>query len=97
MRIISTTHLKKFSEKNPQSEAQLSLIIKEFKNTSFENVNQIKNHFPYVSVLKNNRIVLNVHGNDFRLVLKINYSVQIVYVRFIGTHVAYDKIDANNI
>jgi mRNA interferase HigB len=97
MRIISTKKLKDFSEEFPQCGKQLNMIVKDFKKEFFENVNQVKNHFPYLSVLKDNRIVLNVHGNDFRLVLKINYKMQQAYVRFIGTHAEYDKIDANTV
>lgn len=97
MRLITTKKLKDFSEKHPQSGAQLNLIVKGFKKEFFESVNQVKDYFPYLSVLKDNRIVLNVHGNDYRLVLKINYGLQIVYVRFIGTHAEYDKINANKI
>ncbi|MDA3892720.1 MAG: type II toxin-antitoxin system HigB family toxin [Salinivirgaceae bacterium] len=97
MRIISTTKLKQFSVKHPQSGAQLNLIVKEFKTEFFENVNQIKQCFPYISVLKDNRIVMNVHGNDYRLVLWINYGAQVALVKFIGTHAEYDKIDANKV
>lgn len=97
MRIISITKLKQFSVKHPQSGKQLNLIVKEFKKEFFENVSQVNNHFPYISVLKDNRIVMNIHGNDYRLVLWINYGAQVALVKFIGTHAEYDKIDVNKI
>jgi len=46
-------------------------------------------------VLKGRRIVFNIGGNKFRLVVKINYAYRVMYVRFVGTHVQYDEIDAN--
>lgn len=97
MRIITTQKLKQFSIKHPQSGAQLNLIVNCFKKAFFENANQIKDHFPYISILKDNRIVFNVCGNKYRLVLKINYHAQVGYIKFIGTHAEYDKIDANTI
>jgi mRNA interferase HigB len=97
MRIISLKTLKDFSEIHPQCGKQLNLIKKDLQKKFFENANQLKEHFPYISLLKDNRVVFNVHGNDYRLVLKINYNYQVAYVRFIGTHADYDKIDANKV
>jgi mRNA interferase HigB len=97
MNVVSVKRLKEFSVKHPQSGKSLNLIVKDLKKEFFENVNQLKDHFPYISILKDNRVVFNVHGNDYRLVLKINYKAQIAFVRFIGTHAEYDKIDANKI
>lgn len=62
-----------------------------------KNPNQLKDYFPNVSFLNDNRVVLNIHGNDYRMVVKINYKAKIVFVRFLGTHAEYDKIDANKI
>ncbi len=97
MRIITRKTLDGFIKEHPQSGEQLSLIIYTLKKMFFENVNQVKEHFPNVSVLKDNRVVFNVHGNKYRLVLKFNYKMKTVFVRFIGTHAEYDKIDANTI
>jgi len=49
------------------------------------------------SILPNNRVVFNIRGNHYRLVVQIHYNTQIVYIRFIGTHVEYDQIDATTI
>jgi mRNA interferase HigB len=97
MRIITPSRLNGFAKENPRCGNQLKLIITEFKKSNFENANQLKEHFPYLSVLKNNRIVLNINRNMYRLVLEINYKSQVAFVRFIGTHAMYDKIDANTI
>ena len=54
-------------------------------------------YYRTASVLPNNRIVFNIKGNDYRLVTAINYDFGIIYIRFIGTHKEYDKINAEEI
>ena len=49
------------------------------------------------SILNENRIIFNIKGNSYRLIAKINYEYQMVWIRFIGTHAEYDKINANTI
>lgn len=55
---------------------------------------EIKKTYRNASILPNNRVVFNIKGNTYRLVLAVNYAYGIVYIRFIGTHHDYDKIDA---
>jgi mRNA interferase HigB len=55
---------------------------------------QVKNQYANASVIANNRIVFNIKGNDYRLIVAIAYKTQFVYVKFIGTHAEYDKVDA---
>ena len=55
---------------------------------------EVKDQYRSASILKNNRIVFNIAGNKYRLVVRINYSSKNVFMRFIGTHPEYDKIDA---
>ena len=57
----------------------------------------VKQDFRNASILKDGRVVFNIAGNKYRLVVWINYHYRVVYVRFIGTHTQYDKIDANTI
>jgi mRNA interferase HigB len=58
---------------------------------------EIKDKYRNASILKNNRVVFNICGNKYRLIVKINYEVQIVFIRFVGTHKEYDKINAEEI
>ena len=76
---------------------QLTLLDNDLKKEKFKNLNQVKDFFPYVSLLKDNRVVFNVHGNKYRVIVKFNFEMNICYVRFVGTHAEYDKIDANTI
>jgi mRNA interferase HigB len=57
----------------------------------------IKSDYPSASILGDNRVVFNIKGNHYRLVVKINYAFSLVWIRFIGTHAAYDRIDATTI
>ncbi|HRN42156.1 MAG TPA: type II toxin-antitoxin system HigB family toxin, partial [Vicingus sp.] len=57
----------------------------------------VKKTYANASILKDSRIVLNIKGNDYRLIVKFNFDKQWAFINFIGTHVEYDKIDANTI
>ena len=60
-------------------------------------MNALKTQCPNASILKDNRIVFNIKGNNYRLIVKFNFEFQICWIRFIGTHAEYDKINANEI
>jgi mRNA interferase HigB len=94
MRIISVKKLKEFWESGyADSEQPLKVWYQIFKQNSFSNPNEIKRLFPNCSFVQNNRIVFNVAGNKYRLVAFIRYDIQILYIRFVGTHAEYDKIN----
>ena len=57
----------------------------------------VKTAYPRASILKAGRVVFNIKGNDYRLVVKINYAYRMAYIRFIGTHAEYDKIDVEEV
>lgn len=97
MRVLTSQKFKEASEKYPECSKQFKLFDTDLKKANFENLNQVKDFFPYVSLLKDNRVVFNVHGNKYRIVVKFNFGMQICYVRFVGTHADYNKIDANTI
>jgi mRNA interferase HigB len=60
-----------------------------------ENPSEIKLEYPSASILIDNRVVFNIKGNNYRLIVKINYDFEMVWIRFIGTHSDYDKINAS--
>jgi mRNA interferase HigB len=64
---------------------------------SWRNPSDIKDQYRSASILKNRRVVFNIKGNDYRLVVAVAYKLQIVYVKFVGTHKAYDAVDAETI
>jgi len=64
---------------------------------NWENPQQVKKQFRSASILKNSRVVFNIKGNDYRLIVKINYPYHIIYIRFVGTHSQYNAIDVDTI
>lgn len=97
MRVIAKRTLRNFWEKHQNSEEQLKSWFKEIEIADWQSPADIKRDYPLASILNKNRIVFNIKGNKYRLIVKINYSYRIVWIKFIGTHAQYDKINANNI
>jgi len=97
VRIIAKRTLREFWEKHGDCEYQLKSWYKETLKSNWESINELKKDYPKASILKNNRVVFNVKGNNYRLIVKFNFAFQISWIRFIGTHADYDKINANTI
>ena len=97
MRIVAKKILREFWEIHPDCEQQLKSWFKETNKAVWKNSNDIKSEYPSASILINNRFVFNIKGNKYRLIVKINFDYEMVWVRFIGTNAQYDKINANNI
>ena len=99
MRIIAIKILKEFwikSEKK-DSEQALKAWYAEVKHEKWRNSAEIKGKYKNASIINKNRIVFNIKGNKYRLVVAIKYEFQIIFIRFIGTHEEYNKIDVKNI
>lgn len=98
MRIIAIKKLKDFWEKGySDSEQPLKVWYQIFKVGNFQNPHEIKQLFPNVSLIGNNRLIFNIAGNKYRLVVHIRYDIQVIFVRFIGTHIEYNKIDVREV
>lgn len=97
MRVIAKKILREFWEIHPDSEDQLKTWYKEVFNTFWTSPADIKNEYPKASILKAGRVVFNICGNKYRLVTHVNYMRQWVFIRFIGTHTEYERIDADKI
>ncbi len=97
MRIISTAKLIEYYTKYPETEQPLKAWIAEVRKANWQTANEIKQQYRNVSILKDRRAVFNIKGNDHRLVVAIAYKLGSVYIKFIGTHEEYDRINANNI
>jgi len=97
LRIIAKRTLREFWELNPDSKQQLLAWYREASKANWNNPNEIKQQYAKASILKNNRVVFDILGNQYRLVVEINYKRKWVFIRFIGTHKQYDKIDVNTI
>jgi mRNA interferase HigB len=97
LRIIAKKILRDFWEVHPDSEQQLKAWYQETSKAEWKNHNQIKLEYPSASFLLDNRVVFNIKGNHYRLIVKINYYYQMIWIRFVGTHAEYDKINAKTI
>lgn len=97
MRVIAKKILRNFWAKHSDCEQHLKSWYKEAEDAFWKCPNQIKSEYPFASILEDNRIVFNIKGNKYRLIVRINYNYQMVWIRFIGTHAQYDKIDATKI
>lgn len=94
-RIFSKSTLRAFWENHADSEQYLKTWFDIAMNSDWKTPNDVKQTFVNASILKNSRIVFNIKGNSYRLVAKFNFEKQWVFIRFIGSHAEYDKIDAN--
>ena len=99
MRVISRRVLAEFWNHPAHRDAEIPLRawFKEAERAAWTTPADIKARFASASVLKNGRVVFNVGGNKYRLVVKVNYAVGAVFVRFVGTHAGYDRIDAEDV
>jgi mRNA interferase HigB len=99
MRIVSRSALRTFWEQPiyRDTEQPLKSWYEEAKNANWQNPQEIKDQYRNASFVGNNRVVFNIHGNKYRLIVAVNYKFAMVYVRFVGTHAEYDKVDATTI
>jgi mRNA interferase HigB len=97
MRIIAKRTLREFWAIHSDSEQPLKSWYQEAEDALWRSPNDIKRMYPSASILTDNRVVFNIKGNSYRLIVKINYEYGSLWIRFVGTHAEYDKIDANKI
>jgi len=97
MVIISKTILNEFALKHVDVADALNRWYKIVKQADWSKMADLKQTFPSVDYVGNDRFVFNIKGNSYRLVTMIFFDIRTVYVRFIGTHADYDKIDVSTI
>jgi mRNA interferase HigB len=93
VRVISKSMLRVFWEKHPDAELALRSWHEETEAAVWQNPADVKRQYGSASVIHGNRMVFNICGNKYRLVVKFNYAWQVAYTRFVGTHAEYDKIN----
>jgi mRNA interferase HigB len=98
MHIIKVKTLRDFWTEHPDVEQPLKTWVSVVEKAVWRNQEDVKASYPGVTPIKDNRFIFKrLKGTDYRLVIKVNYKFQKVFVRFIGTHAEYDKIDANTV
>jgi len=89
--------LRNFWEIHRDAEQYLKTWYDTALNANWKSPGDIKNTYANASILKNGRMVFNIKGNSYRLVVRFNFEKEWAFIRFIGTHKDYDTIDANTI
>ena len=97
MRVVTPKRLSEFSSVHAQARIPLLYWYRVTKNANWQTLNDIKQDFASVDYVGNNRFVFNIKGNNYRLIAIIIFQSQKVYIRFIGTHAEYDRIDASTV
>ena len=97
MRIIAKSTIRDYWLAYPEAEHALLDWYNMVKKIDWDSPNDVKKNYGNASIIANNRVVFNIKGNDFRLVAEIDYAYKLVFIIWVGTHRAYDKIDVSKI
>ena len=97
VRIISKVPLRAFWEAHPDAEQPLLAWHKEVEAADWDGPAKVKAKYANASIVGNNRVVFNIRGNTYRLVVRINYPYRVVYVRFVGTHTEYNAVGVTEV
>lgn len=97
LRVIAKKILREFWERHNDCEQQLKSWYQEASNAEWTNPNEIKSEYPSASIIGKDRVIFNIKGNSYRLIVRINFDYQMLWIRFIGTHAEYDKVNAKTV
>lgn len=97
MHVISRRRLKEFWESHPDARSSLESWFADVRHANWRKPDDIKAVYRNASIIGSNRVVFNVKGNRYRLVVCVQYTYQIVFIRFIGTHQEYGRVNAETI
>lgn len=97
MRIIAKKTLREFWKRHQDAEQALRSWYDIAKKENWNSFNEIKQQFRNASIVGNDRIIFNIKGNSYRLVVKVDFNWKVMFIKFIGTHKEYDKTDVKNI
>ena len=97
MRIIAKKPLREFWERHPAAKGPLLAWYREVEHEDWATPAEVKTKYGSASIVDSERVVFNIKGNEYRLVVRINYTYRIVYVRFVGTHADYDSVDVEEV
>ena len=97
MRVIAKRRLREFWERHPAAREPLLAWFREVELEDWDTPAAVKAKYRNASIVGGDRVVFNVKGNAFRLVVRIDYAYRVVYVRFIGTHAEYDAVNVKEV
>lgn len=97
MRIISKTILREYWQKEPNAEQPLKSWHSITEVAQWKNHNELKSQFGKTSIINKKRVVFDIYGNTYRLIVDIEYKIKMVFVVWVGTHSEYDKLNVENV
>jgi mRNA interferase HigB len=97
MRVIAVQTLKSWCQEFPQVEQSLLSWHDEASKALWGNPNELKAQYRNASILNEKRVVFNIHGNSYRLIVDIEYRLKIIFIVWFGRHLDYDKIDSKTV
>ena len=99
MRIVKEKTLTEYCKlsKYKQAEESVKAWIYEVRFSTWENANELKSKYGNASIISSKRVVFNIKGNDYRLIVDVEYQLKVVFIVWFGTHTEYDKIDAKTV
>lgn len=97
MRVIAVSTLKRFWARHPDAEQPLKACYDEATHATWTSPQDIKRGYASASFVGHNRVVFNIKGNDYRLIVAVAYRFGAVYIKFAGTHAQYDRVDAASV
>ena len=97
MRVIAKRPLREFWKRHPAAREPLLAWFREVEQEDWDTPAAVKAKYRNASIVGGDRVVFNVKGNAFRLVVRIDYAYRVVYVRFIGTHAEYDAVNVKEV
>lgn len=97
MHVLALKTLKLFWQRHPDAEQAIRAWYYEAKNARWAKSADVKARYPSASIVRAERIVFNICGNKYRLIVRVNFGSGTAFVRFVGTHAEYDKVDAETV
>ena len=92
MRVLGRDKLTKFTAKHADVRNQLNAWFDETKRASWQTTHDVKERYPSADFLSDNRVIFNIKGNNYRLVVKVRYQAGVVVIEWVGTHAEYNKM-----
>ncbi len=97
MRIIAKRRLREFWERHPDAKIPLENWYARVRRDDWDTPARVTQHYPRASLIGSDRVVFRLKGNDYRLVVAVDYGHKTVFIRFIGTHAAYNRIQVEEV
>lgn len=94
MRVIAVSTLRRFWARHPDAEQPLKAWYDEARHAAWAAPQDIRKYYASASFVGHNRVVFNIKGNDYRLIVAVAYRFQAIYIKFVGTHAEYGRVDA---